>query len=53
MTIYTGDDMLPDPTQIFPPDNERKVVLVVHDECIIYSNDATRIRWISVDDEGT
>jgi hypothetical protein len=39
---------------VIPPtlaDGEKEVVLITHDECIIYSNDSTKLVW-TIDGEG-
>ena len=45
METYTLDDENADPVQPNLRDNEKKMVLVTHDESIFYSNDCKVTRW--------
>jgi hypothetical protein len=44
MVYWSGDDMSEVHEPVLEP-GEKSVVLIVHDECIVYSNDCTKIIW--------
>ncbi len=46
MSSWTGDDLEVEAPAVYcMATGQRRVVNIVHDECIVYSNDATQVLW--------
>lgn len=49
--VIDGENMAPINAPL--PEGQKRVIFIVHDESIIYSNDATKIKWVEDNATGT